>query len=199
LAKYLVVDTETTGLQVHENGLIQLAALALDENLEIMAQFIQDVCPPDGIVINQESLDITGFTIERIKSGCSYREVVEKFMIFVNKHFKEMPIAVGQFYPFDYSFLNSIFFQTRPEVGFNKELFGNDFIDTKSLANTLNLKASLSRKNLPFPITSLSKTGGLKDSLGIDQNTFQAHDALGDCLATREVLIQLLTKFELNI
>lgn len=199
LAKYLVIDTETTGLQVHTNGLIQLAALALDESLEIVAQFTQVVCPPQGFVVDTEALEINGFTLERIQAGCSYKDVVEKFSAFLSKHFKEMPVAIGQFYPFDYSFLNSLFFQTAPGVNFNKELFGNDFIDTKALANSLNLKAVLGRKNPPFPITSLSKTGGLKDVLGIEPNKFQAHDALGDCLATREVLIQLLQQFELTI
>jgi len=52
---------------------------------------------------------------------------------------------------------------------------------------------------IPFKLTSLSKLGGLKDKLGIDQNKFQAHDAMGDVLATLEVLKVLVFKFEFRL
>ena len=70
-------------------------------------------------------------------------------------------------------------------LGFLKRL-GNNFIDTKSLTNYFNLKAIISNQPVPFPVTSLSKEGGLADTLGI--GGFEAHTALGDCQATLEVL-----------
>jgi DNA polymerase III epsilon subunit-like protein len=74
------------------------------------------------------------------------------------------------------------------------DLLGNDIIDTKCIVNTLNLMAHLKGESLPFPITSLSKPGGLKDILGIDESMFVAHDALGDCEATLEVLKRLVSR-----
>ncbi len=190
--KYLIVDTETTGFHPFRNGLIQLAAVSTDKELNILNTFKQDVCPPDGVEIVQESLDITGFTMERIRSGVSYEKVCEQFAIFIKENFESKPIAIGQFYPFDYAFLDYVFTVS----GFNKNLdaqdvLGNDFIDTKSLVNTLNLKAELNNQPLIFKSTSLSKPGGLKEVLNISKN-HQAHDALGDVMATREVLIKLL-------
>ena len=69
-------------------------------------------------------------------------------------------------------------------------LKGNDIIDTKALANSINARALLKGRPAPFPVTSLSKPGGLKELFGI--TAYQAHSALGDVLATREVLIKLL-------
>jgi len=189
--KYLVVDTETTGLSFAENGLIQLAAAVLDEELEVLDTFCQDVCTPKGYLIGAGSLEINGFTVERIEKGGGYEKVCGEFLVFLNKNFKTAPVSVGQFFPFDYAFLHMAF----AKVGLEKELgaaLGNDFIDTKVIVNTLNLKANLARQPLPFPSTSLSKPGGLKDKLSIDLSKFQAHDALGDVLATREVLVRLL-------
>ena len=57
---------------------------------------------------------------------------------------------------------------------------------------TANVKAELKGEEIPFPVTSLSKKGGLKDKFGLQE--YQAHDALGDVLATRDVLIKLLNE-----
>lgn len=186
--KYLVLDTETTGTDFLKHGLIQIAALALDDEMEIGAEFNIDVCPPEGTEITQQSLDITGFTLERIKAGYPYAQAADLFKHFVDKYFSEKPIVIAQFYPFDYAFTQALFSQT----GFDTQLLDRNFIDTKTLANIINLKARLKKRPEPFTITSLSKDGGLQDLLGIAPDTYQAHDAMGDVLATREVLIRLI-------
>jgi DNA polymerase III epsilon subunit-like protein len=71
---------------------------------------------------------------------------------------------------------------------------GNNLIDTKALTNALNLKHVFLNKPIPFPVASLSKPGGVKEVLGITGH--QAHDAMGDVMATREVLLKLLERFE---
>ena len=190
--KYLVIDTETTGLNTDRCGLIQVGAIVLDCQLNQLESYTQDINPGSNIEISAEALEINGFTMSRIQKGINYDDFCKEFLEFLHKHFAEdKAILVGQFLPFDYSFLWKVFSQ----VGLNLELaryIGNDFIDTKSIVNTMNLQAELKKTPKPFPITSLSKIGGLKDTLNINQNEFTAHDALGDCLATREVLVRLL-------
>jgi DNA polymerase III epsilon subunit-like protein len=191
--KYLLIDTETTGLSPSRHGLTQLAAVAMDEHLTVVGQFCQDVCPPEGVEVSQEALDLTGFTAERISQGLSYQEVTEQFVAFIQEHFSSSQeiTTIGQFYPFDFAVLDHLFSQTTfKDSNVGREILGNSFIDTKALVLGLNLKADLSGKPRPFPITSLSKPGGLKDTLNI--SGYQAHDALGDVLATREVLLKLL-------
>lgn len=190
--KYLVIDTETTGLNTSKCGLIQVGAIVLDNQLKPVESFIQDVNPGVDIEVDPEALEVNGFSLDRIQKGITYEIFCKDFLTFLHKYFGyNKAILVGQFLPFDYSFLWKVFDQ----CNLNSELvryIGNDFIDTKSIVNTMNLQAQLKGIPKPFPITSLSKVGGLKDTLGINQDDFTAHDALGDCLATREVLIRLL-------
>jgi DNA polymerase III epsilon subunit-like protein len=187
---YLIVDTETTGLHPARHGLIELAAAALDEKLTVLETFQADVCPPQGCEIDPEALQVNGFTRERISRGLNYKGVCERFQEFVINCFSAEPVVIGQFYPFDYAFLDQVFSASGYGDGFAALVKGNDFIDTKALANSMNLRAILRGQPRPFASTSLSRAGGLKDRFGISGH--QAHTALGDVLATREVLIKLL-------
>ena len=187
---YLVIDTETTGLHPAQHGVIELAAAALDSRLTLLETFQADICPPDGVMYDPEALKINGFIMERIRSGISYRMACEQFLSFLNKHFAAEPIVIGQFYPFDYAFLEQMFSASGYGDGLSAAIKGNDLIDTKALANSINVSALLNGRPAPFPITSLSRPGGLKELFGI--TGYQAHSALGDVLATREVLIKLL-------
>jgi DNA polymerase III epsilon subunit-like protein len=76
---------------------------------------------------------------------------------------------------------------------YDLNLLDRNFLDTKSLANIINIVSENQTDKIPFEITSLSKEGGLKDVLNVGKETI-AHDALGDCLATLEVLKKLLQK-----
>lgn len=190
--KYLVIDTETTGLHAQRHGLIQVGAIILDKNLETLATFSQDVCPPIGTYeISDEATAVHGFSQERIDQGVEYPILCKKFLEFIRDNFDTQPIAVGHFYPFDYAFMDYVFSLERYSEIMNKDVLTNQFIDTKSLALALNLKAELEKKPIPFPVTSLSKPGGLKDTLQVAQDT-KAHDALEDAIATAEVLKKLI-------
>lgn len=193
--KYLVLDTETTGTDFLKHGLIQIAGLALDQKLNITNQFVLDVCPPSKVEITQESLDITGFCLERIKAGKSYSEAAKIFSQFVLDNFTKKPIVIAQFYPFDYAFTQVLFSQTKMD----KDLLDRNFIDTKTLANIIDLKSNLITNQDFFETTSISKPGGLKDKFNIAVEKFQAHDALGDCLATREILLKMISLVDLKI
>jgi DNA polymerase III epsilon subunit-like protein len=187
--KYIIIDTEATGLVVGINGLCEIAAAVMDADFNILETICFDVNPGNK-EINPESLKINGFTKERIDKGVSYNESCKRLLTFVQKYFDDTPTFVAQFYPFDYSFLTDMFTVS----GMHNEcqiIFKNKFLDTKSIANFINLKATKNNQLPPFPNgTSLSSPGGLKDIFGIKD--FESHTALGDVLATREVLLHLL-------
>jgi DNA polymerase III epsilon subunit-like protein len=196
-AKYLILDTESTGLIPGKHGLIQLACVSTDKYLQVMHSLCTDVCPPDGTEINPEALEINGFTEERIQQGISYEQAAEQFLSFLDQEFpKEEPIVIAQFYPADFAVLLELCKQTG-ELG--KKLhakIGNNLIDTKALTNALNLKHVFENKPIPFPVASLSKPGGIKEILGITGH--QAHDAMGDVMATREVLLKLMDRLKVD-
>jgi len=192
--KYLIIDTETTGLNPTKHGLIELAAVVMDADFAIVDQFCIDVYPPDGTPVEPEAMKVNGFTPDRIANGATYLETAEAFLDFVSTHFAKKPTLIGQFLPFDYAVLDNLFTSTHTEERAAKVVMTNQFIDTKALAMAYNLRADMDGVSKPLPSTSLSNSGGLKDVFGIEG--FQAHSALGDVLATREVFIQLMNMLQ---
>lgn len=154
---YLVIDFETTGLNPMTAGIIEVAAMALDEHFNVLESFATDICPPEECDIDPEAMVITGFTMERIRSGKSYTLVSDELLAFIEGNFSQKPILIGQFLPFDFACLCKLF---REKCKANRKLFydqiGNNFIDTKSLVNFANMLARLRGKELPFTCTSLS-------------------------------------------
>jgi DNA polymerase III epsilon subunit-like protein len=188
LAKYIVIDTEATGLSLN-HGVIQLAWIIVDINLEIMDQSCFDICPPNGYETSVEASKIHGISDQRIKNGKSYEEAAEQFYKNISKYFpKEKPVVIAQFWPFDYKMLEMMFCKVGQFDKFNS-IIGNEFIDTKALVITLNTAAKLKNQPIPFPVTSLSKPGGLKEKFSL---SFDSHDALGDCKGTLELFKKLL-------
>lgn len=190
-AKYIIIDTETTGFWPAKNGLMEFAAAVLDTELNIIETICFDIKPPDAVEVEDESLKITGFTKKRIQKGLSYEKSADKIIRFISRHFiTTSPVFIAQFYPFDYAFLVDLFIST----GKSKELsqfMSNKFIDTKAFVMMLNLRAELKNQDIPFPSTSISARGGLKDKFGISNSDYPAHTALGDVLATHAILLQL--------
>jgi DNA polymerase III epsilon subunit-like protein len=191
-AKFILIDTEASGFHPHKHGLLEVAALALDSNLEVVDTYHHHIKPPEGVEYDPYAMRLNGIDQDTIESGLSYKEFCESFIDFVKTRFSNKPIAIAQFYPFDNAYLNYVFEYCGYGITFNVELFNNDFIDTKSIVNAINLKAELAGDTVPFPITSLSKPGGLKDTLEIKPNGHDAHTAIGDVLATRDVLKKLI-------
>ncbi len=188
---YLLLDLEMTGLNPFKHGVIEVWAVVMDAKFEIVDEFLMDLCPPANTVIEPEALEYNGFTLDRIAAGNSYEQFCEEFQVFLDTYFglDQKPILVGQYVTADISFLQSIFYLAGYEALFMR--LGNDILDTKSIANEHNAVARYTGKPLVFESTSLSKPGGLKDILKIRWD-YEAHTAMWDVLATRDVLKKFL-------
>ncbi len=194
--KYVVLDTEGTGLHPTNNGLIEIGAAVLDTNLEIIDTINFDINPPESKIICEEALEINNFTIERIRKGLSYKDSCKKFHSYIKKHFpKDRPTYVAQFFPYDYAMMDSMYMESNMESEF-EEIFTNKFIDTKAIVLAANMKAEIQGKEIPFPVPSLSKEGGLAEKFNLGE--FPAHTALGDVMATVEVLKNLVSYIDIN-
>jgi DNA polymerase III epsilon subunit-like protein len=189
-AKYLIIDTESTGLHAAISSLIEVGIIITDQNLNILDQKVWEIQPEQDTFIDEEAMKVNNIVLNNRPNAISPTNFCHEFYGFLNLYFSEQPIVVAQFYPFDYSYLDTIFVKNGFDSRLVREILGNNFIDTKALAYYFNLKAAQAGKEIPFPITSLSKEGGLAHKLGI--SGFKAHTALGDCQATLEVLKMFL-------
>lgn len=187
---YLVLDLEMTGLDPFQHWVIEVGAIVLDEFFEIIWEFQIDLLPPDDIVIDPASLEYNGFTMDRIAKWVSYPDFCDLWNAFLTPYFdgEKKPIMIGQFIVADLAFMMSIFSKAKRSDLFQK--LWNDIIDTKSIANQHNAIARYHRLPLPFTSTSLSKPGGIADSLHI--TGYDAHTAKWDITATREALMKFL-------
>lgn len=151
--------------------------------------------PPEGVEISKESMNINHIDLDKVNAeGIDYEELVKKMTRFVRKYFENKPILFAHFIPMDFAYLNYIFDSVGKNNLFWRELIGHSAIDTKVLANTINLQLIRKGKEPMFKSTSLSSPGGLTDILGITD--YEAHTALGDIRATSQVLIKLLDILE---
>jgi DNA polymerase III epsilon subunit-like protein len=189
---YLAIDTEASGVLPHRHGLIEVATVVLDKNLEIVDQLVVDIKPPKSAKFDPEAMKVNGISMERIEKGISYKMFCKKFLKLVEKNFEAKPVVIAQFYPFDNAFLTYVFDKAGYKEGFNGAIMGNDYIDTKSLTNSFNLISRLKGEPLKYPVTSLSKKGGLKEKFGLNGEEFKSHTALGDVKMTIAVLKKLL-------
>ena len=148
--------------------------MVMNEKFDIIGELFMDLCPPPNIVIDPEALKYNGFSLDRIAAGKSYEEFCDFFQVFFQTHFPDKePILVGQYIAADISFLASLFHHARRPSLYLK--LGNDIIDTKSMANEKNAVARYEGTELPYRSTSLSKPGGLAETLGI--SGYDAHTA----------------------
>lgn len=188
---YLGIDAEFTGQHPHKNALIELAMIVLDKDLKEIAHYQTLVQVPEGFEITEEAMRVNKLDLERVEAeGVSYAELVQQIIKFVRKYFKDKPILFAHFITMDFAYLNYIFGSLDKDKLFWKELIGHNVIDTKVLANTINLLQINKGKEPMFKSTSLSNPGGLTDIFNIKD--YEAHTALGDIRATKQVLVELL-------
>ena len=188
---YLGIDTEFTGQHPHKNALIELAMIVLDKDLKEIAHYQTLVQVPAGFEITKESMAINKLDLARVEAeGVSYAKLVQQMTRFVQKHFEDKPILFAHFITMDFAYLNYIFGSVNKDKLFWKELIGHNVIETKVLANTINLLQIRKGQELMFKSTSLSNPGGLTDVLDI--RDYEAHTALGDVRATKQVMVKLL-------
>ncbi|MGA1046594.1 MAG: exonuclease domain-containing protein [Minisyncoccia bacterium] len=188
---YLGIDTEFTGQHPHKNALIELAMIVLDKDLKEIAHYQTLVQVPAGFEITKESMAINKLDLARVEAeGVSYTKLVQQMTRFVQKHFEDKPILFAHFITMDFAYLNYIFGSVNKDKLFWKELIGHNVIDTKVLANTINLLKIRKGQEPMFKSTSLSNPGGLTDVLDI--RDYEAHTALGDVRATQQVMVKLL-------
>lgn len=180
--KILYFDTETTGRDPIKNGLIQLSGI-IEVDGRVEEEFNFKVAPFETDEIDDEALKVNGITREQLKSFTSPRKTFVLIEQLFNRYIQRFD-KTDKFYPagynvrFDIDFLNQFF-----KKNFN-DYFGSycnwRSIDAFPLVHYLNYRGYFSLSN--YKLSTICDYFEIK---------IQAHDAMSDIRATRELLLKL--------
>lgn len=180
---YVFYDFETSGLDTKFDQPIQIAAILVDDNFNVIDDPINEVCRlKDGVIPNPSALVVTKVDINILKNGQSFYEMMTN----IHDKFSKWSPATFIGYNsirFDEEVLRSSFFQslydpylTNTNSNTRTDLFK---IVLGSAALKINiLKFPINDKNnrISFKLENIARANGI--------NVEQAHDALSDVETT---------------
>jgi DNA polymerase III subunit epsilon len=171
-------DIETTGLDTSKCGIVQLAGL-VEINGKVEDEFDFKCKPFPGDLIFDEAIVIHGLTKEIMETFDDPAVMHRNLLSVLGKHCDKFD-RLDKFYPagynvsFDYNFLQSFFMKN------NDKFFGSWFnhrrIDPLSVLWIGDLLGKYNLDN--YKLETVAKHFGV---------TLQAHNALSDVKATREI------------
>lgn len=158
---FIVVDTETSGLNPEKNAVLQIAAAKVTDAFEIVDTFNEYVYPPENLILEPGALKATGIDMIAVMSADDEKAVAKRFAEWL-----EPGQYVGYNAPFDLGFLFAL--QERVAVSFryNAEPWHCVLKQARKLL-----------KHLPS-----RKLVDVAAYFGIPHE--QAHDALADVITT---------------
>lgn len=180
--KVLYFDCETTGVKPAENGLCQLAFL-----IEIGGEIVEEkdflIKPFPGQIVEKSALEVNGRTLTELREfpepGPVHKEIVKIWKKHVDKFDK-----MDKFYPagynvrFDLDFVAAFFERN------NDKYFGSwqnwRRIDPLPFLYWMDLRGQISLEN--YKLETVCAYFGIK---------IDAHDALSDVRATRELILKI--------
>jgi len=170
--RFVVLDTETTGLDPRKDKIITIGALAvcdgeilLDDSFEVMLK----------LAYNNSSVTVHGITRDEAASGMDEKEAIAEFLLYLRDG-----VIVGHHIGHDIQALNCAC-----ERHFGGEL-RNRSLDTMDLALHLNDAGAFAGKSMAQGFS----LDGLCDMFGIAMH--DRHTAGGDAFLTAQVFLRLL-------
>lgn len=177
---FVVVDTETTGLDFEYDDIIEISAIRYTDGV-CAGTFTSLVKPPVTSIYDEDSgveteeyvsdfiTELTGITNDMLRDAPSIGEVLPEFIRFLGD-----TVIVGHNISFDVKFLDA----ACSSIGIGD--FGNDYINTIRIA----------RKS--FPGKPHYKLSDMADYCEIHQDS--AHRALADCETTAACYLHMREK-----
>jgi len=187
--KLLWVDTETSGLNPFEHDILSIALL-VEIDGEIKDKLYLKIQPINPDNVTDEALKINGFTRDELKTFMKSQKALRKILNLLekyvdkykkNKTMEDKFVLAGYNVTFDSSMLSEFC----KKLGYK---YLGAFLDYHKLdiaSLVLFLKANNKLKIDGFKLINVAKHL---------QASIQAHDALSDIEATREISYKLLEK-----
>jgi len=193
MEKFLWLDCETTGLDPKKNTVHQVAGEIVINGVSV-EEFNLEMKPHDRAEIQKEALAVSNLTVEQVMarkmtSGEAYRNFDRMLCRHVNKYDKEDKFVFCAYNSnFDAQFINEWYIKNKNKYFFGL-CHGGAYFDPLQLALLLEIKSG---KRLFRPNRKLA-TVAKYFNVPLDN----AHDALADIRATREIakiLFERITK-----
>ncbi|MEI8069759.1 MAG: 3'-5' exonuclease [Actinomycetota bacterium] len=166
---FAVVDFETTGLNPETDRIVQLAAVIVNGEGDIVDSFDTIVKPESPAEYQHGAEHIHGISAEQVSSGMPLRKALEQLWSINAGH-----VFTAHNAPFDLGFLHA----ESKRVGIEGAI--ESHIDTLELSRRTTGTDSTRRHNL----------FALCEHYGIERD--QVHDAKSDATATAQLLIHLI-------
>jgi DNA polymerase-3 subunit epsilon len=168
--EYIVLDTETTGLNAKKDEILSIGAVRIKNNKIITSDsfeiFIKPTCN-----ISHESIKIHHITPKDLENGASINEALEKLLFFINN----LPI-VGYYISFDIKILNTYLKK------YQNITLPNSSIELSSMYYKRYKKSS------PYEFVDL-KFDTIMDKLDLPK--LGKHDALNDAIMSAIMFLKL--------
>ena len=183
--KLLFLDTETTGLNPNKHGVIQVAMIHGKH------EFMIHVNPlPLGVKVDKEASKINGFKKKDIKKLpyhlTQFNEMKGYLDIYINPFDKKDKFTVvGYNVKFDVEFLHG--WADRENFEFMGSYLDWRVIDVLVLARTAHYLDQMPSEPKDFKLETICEVYGIK---------INAHDALDDIKATKELFYKLIKEWK---
>jgi DNA polymerase-3 subunit epsilon len=168
----VILDTETTGLSVDKDRIVEIACIELNNHIPTKNIFHTFINPETKV--SADAFSVHGYSDEFLSNKPKFREVVKNFLDFIKD--KKLIIHNADF---DLGFLNNEL--RRVNV---KPILKSDVVDTLQIA----------RSKFPGVGNSLN---ALCKRYKINVEAREKHSALLDCQLLSKVYIELIDKKEL--
>ena len=170
--KEVVLDTETTGLEIKDgHRIVEIGCIELENQIAASKKFHYYLNPERKV--SKKAFDVHGYTDEFLASQKKFVEVCDEFLNFIEG--KKLIIHNAEF---DLLHLNN-----------ELALIGKEKIDKKNVIDTL----EIARAKYPGSQNSLD---ALCKRFNIDNSKRKKHTALVDCHLLKEIYVNLIDQKE---
>jgi len=169
MIKEVVLDTETTGLSIEKDRIVEIACIELDNHLPTKNVF-HTFLNPEGAKVSKDAFEIHGYSNEFLNDKPKFKDIATNFIKFIEG--KKIIIHNADF---DLNFLN-------------KELRSLNL----EIINKQNVIDSLALAKEKFPGVTAKNLTSLCKKFKIDASLREKHSALLDCKLLSKVYIELI-------
>jgi DNA polymerase-3 subunit epsilon len=170
----VILDTETTGLSVDKDRVVEIACIELNNHIPTKNIFHTFINPETKV--SADAFNVHGYSDEFLSNKLKFREIAKNFLDFIKD--KKLIIHNADF---DLGFLNNELRRLNA-----KPILKSDVVDTLQIA----------RSKFPGVGNSLD---ALCKRYKINVEAREKHSALVDCHLLSKVYIELIDKKELTL